>query len=97
MASRQENASLMSLTDFFLGTNYEKMICSLFVQIEFNYIYNSIKYYDKDFFSECRSNILSIPSEYYPSFKRGKMTCIKLGFHVTYLALSLYRLKQWFR
>lgn len=96
MACRQENASLMNLVDFFSGTNYEKMICSLFVQIESDFMYNSFKYSDKEFFNECRSNILSIPSEYYPSFKRGKMTCVRLGFHVTYLAWSFYRLKQWF-
>lgn len=96
IACYQENASLMSLVDFFSETKYAKMICSLFVIIECAFINNSIKYYDKEFFNECRSIILSIPSEYHPSFKRCKITCIKLGFHVFLLTLSFYRLKQWF-
>ena len=91
----QLNASLMSLVEFFKGTKYESMICSLFIQKESDYISRSVINNDKDFFELCRSNILAIPSKYHHRISRTKLICFKSGYYVTCIAMSFNQLRRW--
>lgn len=90
----QSYLSLLCLADFFEGSLYQGIIRSLITRCLSNFIDICIKHNDKDFFKWCRTHLLSIPSTYFKSVSRIKLTCIKLGYSSTCLFLLLHQLKQ---
>jgi len=90
----QEQLSLKVLIDFFKGTEFEKAINSLYCRRMAKNIDLGINNNDKTFFDWCRSNILSLPSNYWHSISRAKMLSIKMGYTMTRLFLFSHYLKE---
>lgn len=85
-------SSLQCLTEFFEGSLYEEMVWPLMIRSLSNMIDLSIRHHDKEFFQWCRTHMFLIPSKYYMSISKKKLTCVKLGFRVMNYSLSFYQI-----